>query len=104
MNEHATEPQPRGYDHKQDGEKQNNGHHHPHPPKEIVVTIDTRHKEIPAGKYTGATLKQALGVPADYDLDQVLSGEFIEITDSATIVLEKGGEHFVSHARRGGSS
>ncbi|HET6912252.1 MAG TPA: hypothetical protein VFH71_02785 [Rhodanobacteraceae bacterium] len=68
------------------------------------MTIDRHRKEIPVGKYTGATLKQALGVPADHDLDQVLSGEFIEITDSATIVLEKGGEHFVSHVRRGGSS
>lgn len=78
---------------------------HEHPgPKQIAVTIDTHRKEIAAGKYTGATLKEALGVPADYDLDQVLNGEFIEITDSATIVLEKGGEHFVSHVRRGGSS
>ena len=77
---------------------------HEHPPKQIAVTIDTRRKEIAAGEYTGATLKDALGVPADYDLDQVLNGEFVEITDGAKIVLEKGGEHFVSHVRRGGSS
>jgi hypothetical protein len=76
---------------------------HAHP-KQIAVTIDTHRKEIPAGKYTGASLKVALDVTADYDLDQVLSGEFIEITDSATVVLEEGGEHFVSHVRRGGSS
>jgi len=77
---------------------------HPHPPNHIAVTIDTHRKEIAAGKYTGATLKQALGVPADYELDQVLNGEFVEIADIAMIVLEKGGEHFVSHVRRGGSS
>ena len=79
-------------------------HEHPHSPKQIAVTIDTNRKEIDAGKYTGATLKQVLGVPAEYDLDQVLNGEFVEITDAAEIVLEKGGEHFVSHVRRGGSS
>ena len=79
-------------------------HEHPHPPKLIAVTIDTHRKEIAAGEYTGATLKQALDVPADYELDQVLKGEFVEIADAATIVLEKGGEHFVSHVRRGGSS
>ena len=76
---------------------------HEHP-KLIAVTIDTHRKEIAAGSYTGATLKGALGVPADYELDQVLNGEFIEITDEAKIELEKGGEHFVSHVRRGGSS
>ena len=78
-------------------------HEHPHP-KLIAVTIDTHRKEIAAGEYTGATLKKALGVPTDYELDQVLSGEFIEITDETKIELEKGGEHFVSHVRRGGSS
>jgi hypothetical protein len=77
---------------------------HPDNPKMIAVTIDTRRKEIIAGEYTGSTLKQALDVPADYELDQVLSGEFVEIADTATVVLEKGGEHFVSHVRRGGSS
>ena len=75
-----------------------------HPPKLIAVTIDTHRKEIPPGEYTGASLKVALGVPADYELDQVLNGEFIDITNSPRIVLEKGGEHFVSHVRRGGSS
>jgi len=79
-------------------------HEHSHPPHKIAVTINAHRKEIDAGKYTGSTLKEALGVPADYELDQVLSGEFVEIADSAKIVLEKSGEHFVSHVRRGGSS
>ena len=66
-------------------------------PKLIAVTIDTHRREIPAGKYTGATLKQALGVPADYELNQVLNGEFVEITNDAHVTLEKSGEHFVAH-------
>ena len=70
----------------------------------IAVTIDRERREISPGKYTGGRLEQALGVPADYELDQVLNGEFIQITDEAEIILEKGGEHFVSHVRRGGSS
>jgi hypothetical protein len=78
-------------------------HSHQHPPKEVAVTIDGQRKEIPAGKYVVSALKSKLGVPADYELDQVVHGEFRQLSDTAHIEIE-GGEHFVSHVRRGGSS
>jgi hypothetical protein len=74
--------------------------HHPH---EVAVTIDGHRKEIPAGDYLVSALKAKLGVPADYELDQVIKGEFRELADSAHLDI-KGGETFISHVRRGGSS
>jgi hypothetical protein len=74
------------------------GHGH-----EVAVTIDGNRKEIQAGNYEVSVLKTKLGVPADYELDQVIHGEFKELADSAHVEI-KGGETFVSHVRRGGSS
>jgi hypothetical protein len=74
------------------------GHHH-----DVAVTIDGNRKEIRAGDYEVSALKAKLGVPADYELDQVIHGEFKELADSAHVQI-KGGETFVSHVRRGGSS
>ena len=75
-------------------------HGHPH---EVAVTIDGSRKEIPAGEYLVSALKVKLGVPADYELDQVIDGEFRELPDSSHVHI-KGGETFISHVRRGGSS
>jgi hypothetical protein len=75
-------------------------HHHPH---EVAVTIDGHRKEISAGDYVVSALKTRLGVPQDYELDQVVGGEFRPLADTAHVEI-KGGEHFISHVRRGGSS
>lgn len=87
---HAAPPQG-GADHPE---------HHPH---EVAVTIDGQRKEIAAGDYLVSTLKVDLRVPPDYELDQVVHGEFRPLADTAHIEI-KGGEHFISHVRRGGSS
>ncbi len=78
----------------------NHPEHHPH---KAAVTIDGQRKEIAAGDYLVSTLKVELGVPPDYELDQVVHGEFRPLADNAHIDI-KGGEHFISHVRRGGSS
>jgi hypothetical protein len=75
-------------------------HHHPH---EVAITLDGHRREIPAGDYVVSALKSRLGVPADYELDEIVNGEFRELADTAHIDI-KGGEHFISHVRRGGSS
>lgn len=75
-------------------------HGHDH---DVAVTIDGQRKELPAGEYVVSNLKNKLGVPADYELDQVVHGEFRQLADNSQIDI-KGGEHFVSHVRRGGSS
>lgn len=75
-------------------------HHHPH---EVAITLDGHRREVPAGDYVVSALKARLGVPADYELDEIINGEFRELADTAHIDI-KGGEHFISHVRRGGSS
>ena len=77
--------------------------HHPHPPAKVAVTLDGHRREIAAGIYLVSELKKTLGVPADYELDEVVNGEFRALSDTAHIEIE-GGEHFISHVRRGGSS
>jgi hypothetical protein len=72
-------------------------------PHTVAVTIDGARKEIDAGDYVVSALKVKLGVAADYELDQVIGGEFRPLADTAHVEI-KGGEHFVSHVRRGGSS
>ena len=42
----------------------------------VTVTIDGKAKEIERGKYLVSDLKLVLGVPADYELDEVKHGEF----------------------------
>jgi hypothetical protein len=69
----------------------------------VTITVDGEAKEVPAGKYVVSQFKRLLGVPADYELDEVVHGEFRPLADEATIEVK---EHdvFVSHVRRGGSS
>lgn len=81
---------------KNEGSGKEHGH-------EVAVTIDGARKEIPSGEYLVSALKTKLGVPADYELDEVVHGEFRELKDSAHVHI-KGGETFISHVRRGGSS
>ncbi len=71
--------------------------------KLVTVTIDSKPKEIEGGKYQVAKLKEVLGVPADYELDEVKKGEFKPLDDNGHIHIE-GDEIFVSHVRRGGAS
>jgi hypothetical protein len=75
-------------------------HHHP---QEVAITLDGHRREVPAGDYLVSAFKARLGVPVDYELDEIVNGEFRELADSAHVHI-KGGEHFISHVRRGGSS
>jgi hypothetical protein len=69
----------------------------------VQVTIDSRPKDVQAGSYTLAELKVALSVDPGRVLDQVVGGEFRELSDQQRIHI-KGGEIFVSHVRTGQSS
>lgn len=71
--------------------------------KLVTVTIDDKPKEIERGSYQVAKLKEILGVPADYELDEVKHGEFKPLQDHQHTAIQ-GGEIFVSHVRRGGAS
>ena len=69
----------------------------------VTVSVDGQLKEVARGKYLVSEFKAIAGVPADYELDQVVEGEFKPLADDATLHI-KGHEVFVSHVRRGGSS
>lgn len=75
------------------------GHEH----EQVEVEINGRHKKIAGGEYTGRTLKLALGVPAEDELDRVIDHEFKEITNDQKVRIH-GGEKFVSHRGQGQSS
>jgi hypothetical protein len=69
----------------------------------VTVTINGDDKNIHRGSYLVSELKTALGVEAAKELDEVIGGDFKPLDDTARITI-KGGEAFVGHARRGGSS
>lgn len=69
----------------------------------VEVKIDKRDVKIKPGVYVVSVLKDLLGVPADKELDEILSGAIVALADDAKVDI-KGGECFVSHSRRGGSS
>jgi hypothetical protein len=71
--------------------------------KMVEVTIDAHKVQIQAGSYTLAELKAALSIEPGKVLDEVVGGEFRELTDEHRIHI-KGGEIFVSHVRTGKSS
>jgi hypothetical protein len=76
---------------------------HGHRDKLVTVTIDGNVREIRRGKYLVSELKRLLGVPAEYELDEVKHGHFKPLDDAAHTIIE-GCEVFVSHVRCGGAS
>ena len=76
---------------------------HGKPSTTVNVTIDGTAKDIERGSYVVAKLKELLGVPADYELDEVKNGEFKPLQDHQHTAIQ-GGEVFVSHVRRGAAS
>lgn len=71
--------------------------------KSIKVTVDGKPFTVEKHKYLVSEFKQLVGVPPDYELDQVIDGVFTQLVDTAEIHL-KNGDIFVSHVRQGGSS
>lgn len=66
----------------------------------VRVTIDSQSKDIQAGSYSLAELKVALSVAPGRVLDQIVGGDFRELSDQRRIHI-KGGEVFVSQAKHG---
>jgi len=69
----------------------------------VVVTVDKKEHHVEPGVYLVSEFKRTVHVDAAKELDEVVNGEFVPLDDNAKITI-KGGEHFVSHVRRGGSS
>lgn len=60
-------------------EKQEHGEHHGR--HLVEVTVDGNKKKVPRGKYLVADFKKAVGVAADLVMDQVIDGQFHELSD-----------------------
>jgi hypothetical protein len=69
----------------------------------VKITLDGKLHEVFKGDYLVGAFKSKLNVPADYELDEVINGEFKALNDEAKVDI-KGGEVFVSHVRQGASS
>lgn len=78
-------------------------HPHEHHPKLVTVTVDGKPKEIAPGEYVVSIFKEKVGVPANYELEEVKDGRMVPLDDNAKIRIH-GGEVFISHVKRGGSS
>jgi hypothetical protein len=75
-------------------------HHHP---VLVEITVDSKPRKIRAGEYIVSALKAELEIPPAKELERVLDGMLTPLLDTAKIDI-CGGEVFISHARRGGSS
>jgi hypothetical protein len=71
--------------------------------RQVTIELNDTTKQIEAGHYTGRSLRLALGIPLEYELEEVVHGEFKPIADRASIHI-KGGEKFVSHVGHGRAS
>lgn len=69
----------------------------------VVFNLDGKERQLEKGNYEVSWLKQKFEVPADYELDQVIDGNFEPLKDDQKVKIH-GGEVFVSHVRGGGSS
>jgi len=74
--------------------------------RQDLVTIEVNQvpKQVHPGCWVVADLKAVVGVPAEKVLAEIKpDGTFENLDDGARIEI-RGGEKFISHARRGGSS
>ena len=77
--------------------------HQEHGQTLVTITIDDKPKQLARGSYQVSALKEILGVPADYELEEVKNGELKPLQDHQHTAIQ-GDEIFVSHVRRGGAS
>jgi hypothetical protein len=69
----------------------------------VMVELNGAPFPLHRGNYTGARLKDALHVPREHVLEQVIDGEFKPVEDYAHLKIH-GEEVFVSHCGQGQSS
>ncbi len=69
----------------------------------VEVTVDSKDRKVRPGDYTVSDFKAEVKVDAAKELEQLINGKYEPLDDSAMITIQ-GGETFLSHVRRGGSS
>jgi hypothetical protein len=76
---------------------------HPTTGPDVTITIDNRSYTVHRGNTTVNELKQLAGIPAAYELEEIVEGRLVPLKDDQHVVI-KGGERFVSHPRAGAAS
>lgn len=76
---------------------------HPETGPDVTITIDNKSYSVHRGETTVPELKQLAGIPAAYELEEILDGKLVPLGDNQRVVL-KAGERFVSHPRAGAAS
>jgi hypothetical protein len=74
-----------------------------HKDHDVKIIVNGNPFLVPKGKYVVSDFKSLITIPAEYELDLVVNGQFQALDDRADIHI-KGGEEFVGHVRQGGSS
>ena len=76
---------------------------HPQTGPDVTITIDNKLFTVHRGNITVTELKALAGIPAAYELEEIVEGTLKPLGDEGHVAL-KGGERFVSHPRAGASS
>lgn len=70
----------------------------------VTIEVNEIAKEVRPGRWLVGQLKAVVGVPPDKALKEICAdGSFKDLKDDGHVEI-RGGEKFLSHARRGGSS
>jgi hypothetical protein len=69
----------------------------------VTITVDNKPVQIHRGRQSVAEIKSLGGVPAAFDLDEVVDGKLVPLPDDGHVVI-KGEEVFLSHPKSGHSS
>lgn len=80
----------------------------PHDPSghghKVAAEVDNKMVQIAPGEYTVEELKKLFEIPAAKVLAIRIHSGFTLLADEAKVHIKVGGEVFLSHTRRGGSS
>ena len=76
---------------------------HPAMGPDVIITIDNKNYTVHRGNTTVGELKRLAGIPAAYELEEIVDGKLVPLNDDQHVVI-KGGERFVSHPRAGSAS
>jgi hypothetical protein len=76
---------------------------HPAIGPDVIITIDNKNYTVHRGSTTVSELKQLAGIPPAYELEEIVDGKLVPLSDDQHVVI-KGGERFVSHPRAGAAS
>ena len=56
--------------------------------KLVTVTLDTKPHTVQKGRYTVSDFKRLVGVDRNYQLDEVVYGQFVELKDSEKVSIK----------------